>query len=267
MYKRRKWFYALLISLGFLIGWILRLKKEYKHGKRKLSSFYLSYGKRFFDIICAFLAIILFGWLYIVVAILVKKKLGSPIIFTQFRPGKDERIFKIYKFRTMTEERDGNGELLPDAERMTPFGKWLRATSLDELPEVFNILIGDMSVVGPRPQLVRDMVFMTKEQRERHLVKPGLTGLAQVNGRNNINWEEKLDWDLKYIKRITFRGDLKIIFQTVVKALVKQEGITKKGMATAEDLGDYLLKSNQISIDDYLKKRSDAEEILKDNSK
>ena len=163
------------------------------------NSFYTRYSKRFLDIVCSLLAILAFSWLYLIIALLVRWKLGSPILFTQLRPGKDERIFKMYKFRTMTDARDEKGELLPDEVRLTPFGKWLRATSLDELPEAFNILKGDMSIIGPRPQLVRDMVFMTNEQRKRHTVRPGLSGLAQVNGRNDIDWVDKLAWDLKYI--------------------------------------------------------------------
>ena len=167
--------------------------------KRKMG-FYEKYGKRILDIACATAAIVVFSPLYLGVAALVKLKLGNPVLFTQDRPGligKDgkETVFKMYKFRTMTDERDENGELLPDDVRLTKFGKWLRNTSLDELPEAFNILNGTMSVIGPRPQLVRDMTFMTKEQRARHTAKPGLSGLAQVNGRNGISWEEKLDWE------------------------------------------------------------------------
>ena len=161
---------------------------------------YAKFFKRFIDILCALAAIIVFSWLYIIVAILVRIKLGSPIIFKQERPGKNEKIFKLYKFRTMTDERDENGELLPDDVRLTKFGRMLRKTSLDELPEAFNILKGDMSVIGPRPQLVRDMVFMSEEQRKRHTVRPGLSGLAQVSGRNAISWEGKLAKDLEYIQ-------------------------------------------------------------------
>ena len=170
--------------------------------KRKIG-FYEKYIKRLFDIVCSLLAIIVFGWLYAIIAVLVKMKLGSPVLFTQPRPGKDEKIFKMYKFRSMTDERDENGALLPDEARLTKYGKWLRSTSLDELPEAFNILNGTMSVIGPRPQLVKDLVFMTPEQRMRHTAKPGLSGLAQVNGRNDISWEDKLSWDLKYIENIT----------------------------------------------------------------
>lgn len=208
--------------------------------------------KRIVDIICALLAIIVFSWLYIIVAILVRVKLGSPVIFKQKRPGRDEKIFTLYKFRTMTDERGEDGELLPDDIRLTKFGKFLRSTSLDELPEAFNILFGDMSVIGPRPQLIRDMVFMTPEQRRRHSVRPGLSGLAQIKGRNGITWEEKLDYDLQYIDNgITFIGDAKIVFMTVWTAFVKKDGINQDGMDTAEDLGDYLLKSNKITQAHY----------------
>ena len=194
--------------------------------------------------------------------LLVRTKLGSPVLFKQPRPGKDEKVFNVYKFRTMTDERDENGELLPDEVRLTSFGKWLRSTSLDELPEAFNILKGDMSVIGPRPQLVRDMVFMTDEQRKRHSVRPGLSGLAQVNGRNDIDWEDKLKWDLKYIKKISFFKDVRIILQTVMKAFVKKEGITEGDMATAEDFGDYLLRTGKITKEEYERKQQEARDIL-----
>lgn len=230
-------------------------------------SFYEKYVKRAFDVICASGAILVFSPLYLGVAILVKLKLGSPVLFTQDRPGligKDgkETIFKMYKFRTMTDARDENGELLPDEVRLTKFGKWLRSTSLDELPEAFNILNGTMSVIGPRPQLVRDMVFMSNEQRRRHTAKPGLSGLAQVNGRNAISWEEKLDWDLKYIENVSLTDDIKIIIDTVKKAFIKQEGISQDDMATAEDYGDYLLKNEKITLEQYTKKQKEAKAIL-----
>mgnify|MGYP001679391080 FL=1 len=198
----------------------------------------------------------------ILVALLVRIKLGSPVFFRQPRPGKNEEIFDMYKFRTMTDERDGSGELLPDEVRLTSFGKWLRSTSLDELPELFNILKGDMTIVGPRPLLVRDMVFMTDEQRKRHTIRQGLTGLAQVNGRNDIVWEDKLDWDLKYIHEITFFGDLSIIFQTIYKAFIKKEGITDGDMATAEDLGDYLLRIGKVNKETYIHKQNEARKLL-----
>lgn len=233
---------------------------------RKMN-FYEKYVKRALDIICASAAIVCFSPIYLGVAALVRIKLGSPVLFTQDRPGligKDgkETIFKMYKFRTMTDERDENGELLPDEVRLTKFGKWLRSTSLDELPEAFNILNGTMSVIGPRPQLVRDMVFMTPEQRMRHTAKPGLSGLAQVNGRNAITWEDKLEWDQKYIKKISFREDIRIIIETVKKAFIKQEGISQEDMATAEDFGDYLLRTEKVRKEDYEKKQVEAKKIL-----
>ncbi len=237
---------------------------------RKMN-FYEKYVKRALDIICALAAIVCFSPIYLGVAALVRIKLGSPVLFTQDRPGligKDgkETIFKMYKFRTMTDERGENGELLPDEVRLTKFGKWLRSTSLDELPEAFNILNGTMSVIGPRPQLVRDMVFMTPEQRMRHTAKPGLSGLAQVNGRNAITWEDKLNWDLEYIKKINFVQDVNIIINTVKKAFIKQEGIVQENMATAEDFGDYLLRTEKVDLDEYKKKMKKAEKILSGNN-
>ena len=231
--------------------------------KKREQTVYERYIKRVLDLIWAILAIVVFWWLYIIIAILVKIKLGSPVIFKQQRPGLNEKVFSLYKFRTMTDERDENGNLMPDEVRLTKFGKWLRSTSLDELPEVFNIINGDMSVIGPRPQLVRDMVFMTEEQRERHSVRPGLSGLAQVNGRNSISWENKLNYDLQYIKKITFLGDVKIIIQTVQKAFIKQEGITKEDMATAEDFGDYLLRTKQVKKYEYDRLQQKSRELLK----
>lgn len=229
--------------------------------------FYEKYVKRAIDVTCATGAIVVFSPIYLGVAALVRTKLGSPVLFTQDRPGLvgpdgKETVFKMYKFRSMTDERDENGELLPDDVRLTKFGKWLRNTSLDELPEAFNILNGTMSVIGPRPQLVRDMVFMTKEQRMRHTAKPGLSGLAQVNGRNAISWEDKMNWDLKYIEKITFKEDLKIILDTVKKAFIKQEGITQDDMATAEDFGDYLLRTEKVDSKDYEIKQEEAKDIL-----
>ncbi len=211
---------------------------------------YAKYFKRPFDILCALAAIVVFSLVFITVAVLVRIKLGKPVLFKQERPGKDEKIFKLYKFRSMTDKRDENGDLLPDKERLTSFGKTLRMTSLDELPEAFNILKGDMSVVGPRPQLVRDMVFMDEVQRKRHTVRPGLTGLAQVNGRNNTSWETRFEYDLKYIEKITFLGDVRIILKTIVKCL-KRDGISEEGMATSEDFGDYLLKKGEIEQSVY----------------
>ena len=229
--------------------------------------FYERYVKRAIDVACASAAIVVFSPLYLGVAVLVKLKLGSPVLFTQDRPGLvdedgKETIFKMYKFRTMTDERDENGELLPDDVRLTKFGAWLRNTSLDELPEAFNILNGTISVIGPRPQLVRDMVFMSPEQRQRHTSKPGLSGLAQVNGRNAISWEDKIGWDLKYIKKISLVEDVKIILSTVKKAFIKQEGITQDDMVTAEDYGDYLLRTEKVQKKEYDEKQKEAKMIL-----
>ena len=176
---------------------------------------YEKYFKRPLDILCALAALIVFGWLYILVAVLVRVKLGSPVIFRQPRPGKDEKIFNLYKFRSMTDERDENGELLPDDVRLTKFGKVLRATSLDELPEAFNILKGDMSVIGPRPLLVSYLPYYTEEEHHRHDVRPGLSGWAQVNGRTVCGWDTKLAYDLEYVKQISFLFDLKVIWKSV----------------------------------------------------
>jgi len=222
---------------------------------------YERWFKRPFDICCALAALLVFWWLYLIVAVLVRIKLGSPVLFCQDRPGKDEKIFRLYKFRTMTDARDDEGNLLPDEVRLTKFGKFLRSTSLDELPEAFNILKGDMSVIGPRPQLVRDMVFMTPEQRQRHGVRPGLSGLAQVRGRNAISWEGKLATDLEYIQRITFLGDIKIILLTVVKAL-RREDISAEGMDTAEDFGDYLLRVGEITDEEYRQGQAESRHLL-----
>lgn len=226
---------------------------------------YEKYVKRIFDIICALAAIIVFSWLYIIVAVLVRVKLGSPVLFTQPRPGKDEKIFKMYKFRTMTDAKDENGKLLPDDVRLTKFGKALRATSLDELPEAFNILKGDMSVIGPRPQLVRDMVFMTPEQRKRHCVRPGLSGLAQTRGRNAISWDAKLATDLEYIEKVTFMGDVMIIINTVKQVFFKQKGQENKDIDEVDitdDFGDYLLKKGKVSKTEYDKKQAEAKVLL-----
>ena len=223
---------------------------------------YEKYIKRIMDFTLSLLAIIVLSPILVITAVLVRINLGSPVLFKQPRPGKDEKIFSMYKFRSMTDKKDENGNLLPDDERLTGFGKLLRKTSLDELPELFCILKGDMSIIGPRPQLVCDMVFMTPEQRKRHSIKPGLSGLAQVRGRNNISWEDKLSYDLMYIENITFWGDVRIILETVWKAFVKQEDISAEGMETAEDLGDYLLRTGEVSDEIYAQRQQEARERL-----
>ncbi|OQO81516.1 UDP-galactose phosphate transferase [Enterococcus durans] len=187
-------------------------------------TFYQLFGKRILDILLSGIALIVFSPIILIVGILVRIKLGSPIIFKQERPGKSEKIFSMYKFRTMTDKRDHNGEYLPDEIRLTKFGKMLRATSLDELPELWNILKGDMSIVGPRPLLVEYLPLYSEKQRKRHKVRPGLTGLAQVNGRNAISWEEKFDLDVYYVDKISFFNDLIIIIQTC-KKVIKKENI------------------------------------------
>lgn len=233
---------------------------------------YEKYIKRFMDIACSLAAIIVFCWLYVIIAVLVRIKLGAPVIFKQPRPGMvdpktgKEKIFNMYKFRTMSDEKDENGNLLPDEVRLGKFGKALRATSLDELPEAFNILKGDMSIIGPRPQLVRDMVFMTEEQRKRHCVRPGLSGLAQTRGRNALSWDGKLSTDLEYIEHVTFWGDVKIIIDTVRQVFFKEKGIeggVVDEVDITDDFGDYLLKAGRVTKKEYDRKQEEAKKILK----
>lgn len=217
---------------------------------------YERFVKRPLDACLAALALVCLSPVMGVTALLVRTKLGSPVVFSQERPGRidpktgEEKIFRLYKFRSMTDARDAEGNPLPDGERLTPFGRVLRSTSLDELPELWNILRGDMAVVGPRPQLVRDMVFMTPEQRGRHRVRPGLTGLAQIRGRNAISWEGKLGSDLEYVGRVTFLGDAGIVLRTVAKVFGR-DGISAEGMATAEDYGDYLLRVGKVTGEEH----------------
>lgn len=235
--------------------------------ERKIG-FYEKYIKRLLDIICSLLFIVVFCWLYAGIAVIVAVKMGRPVLFKQPRPGivknGKETIFNMYKFRSMTDARDDNGNLLPDEQRLPKFGTMLRSTSLDELPEVFCILRGTMSIIGPRPQLVRDMVFMSDEQRMRHTAKPGLTGLAQVKGRNAITWEEKLDWDLKYIENVSFIGDAKVLFQTIA-AVFKRAGITDGDNVTALDFGDALLKAGKISQAEYDAEQAQAKHLLEEH--
>ncbi len=218
--------------------------------------------KRVFDFCCALAAICCLSPLFVFLTVVGAYKMKGNPFFTQPRPGKDEKIFKLVKFRTMTNEKDANGKLLPDDVRLTAYGKFLRSTSLDELPELFNILKGDMAVIGPRPQLVRDMVFMTPEQRKRHSVRQGLSGLAQVNGRNAVTWETKIAYDLEYIKKITFWGDVKIILTTLNKAFIKRSDITEENCDTATDLGDYLLASGRITREEYDRGQEEAKRLI-----
>jgi lipopolysaccharide/colanic/teichoic acid biosynthesis glycosyltransferase len=191
--------------------------------KHKPYGLYEKYFKRLFDLFCSVATAIVFCWLYVVVMILVRVKLGSPVLFKQDRPGRNEKIFTLYKFRTMTNARDENGQLLPDEERLTTFGKFLRTTSLDELPEVFNIIKGDMSIIGPRPLLVSYLPWYSEKEKHRHDVRPGLSGLAQVSGRNYLEWDKRLELDVEYVNKITFLGDIKIIFLTAKKFLTRQD--------------------------------------------
>jgi hypothetical protein len=260
--------------LTLIVGLNIKRNEQciHQNSKKTISfrktGFYEKYIKRLIDIVCSILTIIVFWWVYIIIAVLVKKEHGSPILFAQYRPGiidlktGKEKIFKMYKFRTMTDERDSDGNLLPDNLRLTKFGKWLRSTSLDELPEIISIIKGDMSLIGPRPQLVKDMVFMSRKQRLRHTARPGLSGLAQVMGRNAISWDKKLDYDLYYISHVSFINDFKILLKTVEKAFFKREGITEEGNVTASDYGDYLLSNNRINKEEYDKRQTKARKIL-----
>lgn len=225
---------------------------------------YQKYGKRLFDITASALALVLLSPLLLWLAWKIKKNLGSPVIFSQVRPGKNNKLFRLYKFRSMTDVKDKNGDLLPDEVRMTDFGRKLRATSLDELPELWNILKGDMSIVGPRPQLVRDMVFFNEEEMHRQDVTPGLTGLAQINGRNNSDWKERFTYDLAYIQKITVCEDMRIIWRTIFK-VSKQEDIATNGMETSEDYGDWLLRKKMVRYEEYQARQVHAQKLLEEN--
>lgn len=228
---------------------------------------YENYLKRVMDFILSLIAIIIFSPLLVILSLigLIAMK-GNPF-FSQSRPGKidkktgNEKIFKLIKFRTMSNEKDKDGNLLPDNVRLNSYGKFLRSTSLDELPSLINILNGDLSIVGPRPQLVRDMVFMNPVQRKRHSVRPGLTGLAQVNGRNNITWEQKFEYDLIYIKDISFINDIKIILQTIGKVL-KRSDVVREGTVSDMDFGDWLLQKNEVTYEEYNNKQKEAKKLL-----
>ncbi len=223
---------------------------------------YAKFFKRLFDFILSLAALIVLSPVLLVLTVLGAVKMKGNPFFTQLRPGKDEKIFKMIKFRSMTCETDENGIPLPDHIRLTKYGKLLRATSLDELPELINILKGDMALVGPRPQLVRDMVFMTPDQRRRHSVRPGLTGLAQVSGRNSITWEQKLQYDLTYIDSgITPWGDLRILFMTVGKVF-KQEDVVRDGTASDLDFGDWLLQRGEVTMEEYDRLQQEAGKLM-----
>lgn len=205
------------------------------------------YIKRFFDIVSSLIAIIVLSPVLVITSILVRTKLGSPVLFKQERPGKDEKIFTLMKFRTMTDEKDENGELLPDEVRLTKFGKFLRSTSIDELPELFNILKGDMSVIGPRPLLVRYLPRYNEHQHRRHEVRPGLSGWAQVNGRNTVSWEDKFNMDVEYVENYSMFMDIKILFMTIVNVL-KHDGISSETSATMEEFMGLEAEEQEVNV-------------------
>lgn len=228
---------------------------------------YEKFFKRMMDIVLSLFALIVLSPVLLILSILGAMMMKGNPFFAQLRPGKidkktgKEKIFKLIKFRTMSYHRDKHGKLLPDGARLNAYGKFLRSTSLDELPELINIIKGDMSIVGPRPQLVCDMVFMTAEERKRHTVLPGLTGLAQCSGRNAISWEKKFEKDMEYIEKITLWEDIKILFMTVGK-IFSRDGINEEGMDTAMDLGDYLLLKGKVEKSEYDAKHAEAKTLL-----
>lgn len=229
---------------------------------------YAKFFKRFFDFWLSLIALSVLSPILLVLIIIGAIAMKGNPFFTQARPGRKgkdgkEKIFRLLKFRTMTNAKDKEGNLLPDDVRLVPYGKFLRSTSLDELPSLLNILVGDLAIVGPRPQLVRDMTFMSEEQRRRHSVRPGLTGLAQVNGRNNITWERKFEYDLEYIDSgISLFGDLKIIFKTVFKVL-KRSDTVREGTVSDMDFGDWLMQEGKVDKETYDQKQAEAKELLK----
>ena len=223
---------------------------------------YANFFKRLIDFVLALAVLIVLSPVLLVLTVLGAVKMKGNPFFTQLRPGKDEKIFKLIKFRSMTCETDRDGNLLPDEQRMTRYGQLLRSTSLDELPELLNILRGDMALVGPRPQLVRDMVFMSPEQRRRHSVRPGLTGLAQVSGRNNITWEQKLQYDLTYLDSgITLFGDIRILFMTVGKVFMRED-VVRDGTVSDMDFGDWLLQKGEVTKETYDRLQEEAKKLL-----
>ena len=251
-----EWWQILLICIAAVLVWTLLSAVLYKR-----------FFKRFYDFTLSLLAIIVLLPLLLILTVVGAIAMKGNPFFTQLRPGKinkktgKEKIFRLVKFRTMSNAKDKDGNLLSDEKRLNGYGKFLRSTSLDELGELVNILRGDMSIVGPRPQLVRDMVFMTDEQRTRHSVRPGLTGLAQVSGRNNISWEQKFEYDLRYIKKITLWKDIKIIFQTAFKVF-KRSDVVREGTVSDIDYGDYLLRELAITEAEYNEKQKEAKNLL-----
>ena len=229
---------------------------------------YAKFFKRALDFVLSLIGILVLSPVLLLLMIIGAVAMGGNPFFCQYRPGKKnwngkEKIFRLIKFRSMSNKKDANGDLLPDAVRLNKYGRFLRSTSLDELPELFNILAGHMSIVGPRPQLVRDMTFMTAEQRRRHDVRPGLTGLAQVSGRNNITWEEKFAWDLQYIDSgISLWKDLKIIFMTVAKVF-KREDVVRDGTVSDMDFGDWLVEKGAIDQETYQEKQEEAKKLMR----
>ena len=250
-----EWWHILLIAVGSLLLLLI------------LSIvFYKQFFKRFWDIVLSGLALIVLSPILIVLMITGSIAMGGNPFFTQKRPGKKdkngkERIFKLIKFRTMSNKKDELGNLLPDDQRLNKYGKFLRSTSLDELPELLNIFIGDMSIIGPRPQLVRDMVFMSEEQRHRHDVRPGLSGLAQVNGRNNITWGKKFEYDLEYISKISLFGDIGLILKTVFKVF-KRADTVREGTESDIDFGNWLLKEGKVTQEEYERLQQKAKVII-----
>lgn len=259
MYLITQWWGVTIICVLIVSVWLLLSALLYK-----------PFFKRFYDVVLSALALLVLSPVLLLLIVLGAIKMKGNPFFTQLRPGKidkktgKERIFRLIKLRTMTNERDENGELLPDEKRLTKYGKFLRSTSLDELFELINIFKGDMSIVGPRPQLVRDMVFMDETQRKRHKVCPGLTGLAQVKGRNNITWEQKFEYDLEYVEKITLWKDLKIVFATAWKVL-KRSDVAREGTVSDIDFGDWLLQEGKISNDFYNAKQRMSKEYIKEH--
>lgn len=250
------WWKILLIVTGSLAVWVAMSGILYKR-----------FFKRFYDIILSLSTLLLLSPLLIFLTVFGAFAMHGNPFFTQYRPGKkgkdgNERVFKLIKFRTMSNLKDGNGNLLPDEQRLNKYGKFLRKTSLDELPELINIIKNDMSLVGPRPLLIRDLVFMTPQQRKRHNIRPGLTGLAQVNGRNNVTWEQKFQYDLCYIDNVSLIGDIRIIFKTFFKVLLRCD-VNREGTESDVDLGDYLLQKNEITNEEYNEKLKEAKDYCK----